>query len=142
MSTTTTTRFLRRIGIDSYEAHINGYVAAIIWRAGNSTDDPFGAAFTDPDKTLLGYDSDPVRLATRIVDGEFDSRIADARCEVISWNDQEMGCTHTVVIYAHPSQQEIDRFTTDDPHGAIEALREVQAIPTEERWAIYAARSW
>lgn len=142
MSTSATTRFLRPTGIDSYEVHINGYVAATIWRAANNTDDPFGAAFTDPDKTRLGYDSNPVRLATRIAEGEFDSKIEDARFEVITCDEPEMGRTHTVVIYAHPSQQEVDRFTTDDAHGAVEAFREVQTTPIEERWAIYGARGW
>lgn len=138
----TATRFLRSTDIDSYEVHINGYHAATIWREDNDSDRSFAAAFPDPDNTLLGHDSNPIRLATRIADGEFDSKIADVRFAVLPCDDPEMGCTHTVVIYAHPSQQEVDRFTTDDPYGAVQAYREVQTIPMDERWAIYAARGW
>jgi hypothetical protein len=139
---TSISRFLRPTGIDEYEVHINGYVAATIWRVGNRTDDPFGAAFTDPDNSFLGHDANPLRLAMRIADGEFDSKVNDARFEIIPWDEPEMGCTHTVVIYAHPSQQEVERFTTEDPHGAVQAFREVQMIPMEERWEMCFARGW
>ena len=52
-----------------------------------------------------------------------------------------MGCTHLVVMIGDEGE-EIERFTTDDPYGAVEAARYCQALPLEQRWAEDAARGW
>lgn len=137
-----TTRFLRPTGPDSYEVYVAGHAAAIIWRAGSDVDALFVAALRSADTTFLGYDSTPIRLAKRIAKGEFDCKIEEVRLEVMPCDEPEVGCTHIITVYAHPSQQEVDRFATDDPHRALEALREVETVSMEQRWAIYAARGW
>lgn len=69
--------------------------------------------------------------------------------EIIPLPEPEMGATHLVIQtewrVAPPDEtwpvetlvpgDEIDRWTTDDPYGAVEAARECQAISLEERWA-------
>lgn len=81
----------------------------------------------------------------------------DFRFEITPWDEPEMGCTHTVRVIElvlEPPNADwpvetvrdgdvIESFTTDDPYGAVEAAREVQAMPDlEERWALYAERGW
>lgn len=47
-----------------------------------------------------------------------------------------------VEVFAVPSGERLESFTTSDPYGAVEAAREAQAIPFEERMALYADRGW
>jgi hypothetical protein len=48
------------------------------------------------------------------------------------------------LLYGSPGDQgaEIERFTTDDPYGAVEAAREAQSLTLEERFDLYADRGW
>jgi len=36
----------------------------------------------------------------------------------------------------------LEVFVTNSPYDEVEAAREVQCIPMEERWAMYAERGW
>jgi hypothetical protein len=65
----------------------------------------------------------------------------DFRFEITPIEEPEMGCTHLVVVIGDEGE-EIERFTTDDPYGAVEAAREAQAFTLEERFAMYAERGW
>jgi len=67
----------------------------------------------------------------------------DFRFEIIEHEEPEMGCTHTVIV--HETDDDggdtgvvLERFTTDDPYGAVEAAREAQAFTLEERFERYA----
>jgi len=66
----------------------------------------------------------------------------DFRFEITEVPEPEMGCTHLVVVIEHGTEIELERFTTDNPWGAVEAAREAQAIPLEERLDMYAERGW
>lgn len=83
--------------------------------------------------------------------------IVDFRFEIVALEEPEVGCTHLVrvisLVEVPPDErwpvativdgEVLETFTTDDPYGAVEAAREVQAIPDiEERWALYAERGW
>jgi hypothetical protein len=48
------------------------------------------------------------------------------------------------LLYGSPGDhgEEIERFTTDDPYGAVEAAREAQSLTLEERFDLYADRGW
>ncbi len=64
----------------------------------------------------------------------------DFRFIITAWDEPELGCTHTV-IRVDDRGFEAERFTTDDPYGAVEAFREYQAMPDlEERLNYYAER--
>ena len=65
----------------------------------------------------------------------------DFRFEIIEIEEPEMGCTH-LVIQIDDQGEEIERFTTDNPYGAVEAAREAQAFTLEERLDMYAERGW
>ena len=58
----------------------------------------------------------------------------DFRFEILALPEPEMCCTHLVVMIDDEGE-EIERFTTDDPYGAVEAARYCQAVPLEQRWA-------
>jgi hypothetical protein len=71
----------------------------------------------------------------------------DFRFEIEEVPEPEMGCTHLVtmieLVVMPPDEtwpvetvidgEIIERFTTDDPYGAVEAAREVQVFTFEER---------
>lgn len=50
--------------------------------------------------------------------------------------------THWLGMYSHLTDELVESHITGDPYGFIEAMREAQAIPMEERWAMYADRGW
>ena len=71
----------------------------------------------------------------------------DFRFEIITLPEPELGCTHRVrqierVVTPADDQWPVatlvdgdvmEDFTTDDPYGFVEAAREAQAHPLEER---------
>lgn len=72
---------------------------------------------------------------------------ADFRFEIRAIDEPEMGCTHIVILReldaaGNDTGVVLDRFTTDDPYGAVEAAREAQEYTLEERFDIYAQRGW
>lgn len=80
----------------------------------------------------------------------------DFRFEILAMEEPELGETHRVTMVAWdlaaPDEtwpcetlvegEVLESFTTDDPYGAVEAAREAQTIPFEERMATYAERGW
>ena len=71
----------------------------------------------------------------------------DFRFEIEPIEEPEMGCTHIVTMIENGPNGErleateltvLDRFTTDNPYGAVEAAREAQAYSLEERFDLYA----
>lgn len=61
----------------------------------------------------------------------------DFRFEIIAFEEPEMGSTHLVIQHETTDAGvdtgvEMERFTTDDPYGAVEAARVSQAsqVPT------------
>jgi hypothetical protein len=76
----------------------------------------------------------------------------DFRLEIITLEEPEMGETHLVnmielVLVPANDQWPVDTiidgdliesFTTDDPHGTVEAAREAQMYTLEERFDRYA----
>lgn len=65
----------------------------------------------------------------------------DFRFIIQALDEPEIGCTHLVIVVGDDGE-DIERFTTDDPYGAVEAAREAQAFTLEERFDMYAARGW
>jgi hypothetical protein len=63
------------------------------------------------------------------------------RFEIIELEEPELGATH-LVITIDDKGEEIERFTTDNPYGAVEAAREAQSLTLEERFDFYADRGW
>lgn len=128
------TRSLRRLTAARFQVLINDLVAAVLHVTPAGVD-----VFIEADtvRLLVSVKGTVADVARRLAEGEFDD---DFRFEIYPWDEPEMGCTHTLVQIATPSQIEVERFTTDDPYGNIEAAREAQAIPFEERMAIYADR--
>ena len=66
----------------------------------------------------------------------------DFRFEIEAIPGPEMGCTHLVTVIEHGTENILERFTTDDPYGAVEAAREAHAFTLEERFDMYAERGW
>lgn len=93
----------------------------------------------DAQGAYLASGNDPVALAKRLADGEFDN---DFRFEITTNPEpDDPGSTHFLVQYSVPSQREMIHLTTGDPYGFIEAARERQAVPDlEDRLALYAER--
>lgn len=58
----------------------------------------------------------------------------DFRIEIDAWDEPELDCTHTV-YFIDDRGFLMESFTTDDPHGAVEAARYCQTTPLEQRWA-------
>jgi len=50
----------------------------------------------------------------------------DFRFEIIEHEEPELGCTHTVIVIDDRGEV-LERFTTDDPYGAVAAAREAQS---------------
>jgi len=65
----------------------------------------------------------------------------DVRFEITALNEPELGCTHFVIVVDDRGEA-VERFTTDNPYGAVEACREAQAFTLEERFELYAERGW
>jgi hypothetical protein len=65
----------------------------------------------------------------------------DVRFYITPVPEPELGCTHLVVI-VDDAGAAVERFTTDDPYGAVEACREAQTMTLEERFDYYAERGW
>lgn len=57
----------------------------------------------------------------------------DFRFDITALPEPELGATHIVLVIAHGSGRVLERHITDDPYGLVEAAREAQAIPYEER---------
>ena len=55
--------------------------------------------------------------------------------------EPELGAIHLVITIDDKGEQ-IERFTTDNPYGAVEAAREAQSLTLEERFDLYADRGW
>lgn len=74
--------------------------------------------------------------------------LPDFRFEITALDEPEMGCTHFVRMIEFPGpdwpcETVIESFTTDNPYGAVEAARELQAYPDmEERFAMYYERGF
>lgn len=71
----------------------------------------------------------------------------DFRFEIIESPEPELGATHLVIVHeldrdGNDTGLELERFTTDDPYGAVEAAREAQTTTLEERFTMYAERGW
>lgn len=67
----------------------------------------------------------------------------DFRFEItVNPEPDDPSTTHFVEVFGVPSGERLEAFTTGDPYGAVEAAREAQAIPFEERMALYADRGW
>lgn len=65
----------------------------------------------------------------------------DVRFLITELEEPEMGATHLVRVIDDRGD-EAERFTTDDPYGAVEACREAQNTTLEERFDMYAERGW
>lgn len=68
--------------------------------------------------------------------------INDFRFIIETMPEPELGATYMVTVVAHGSGRQLERFTTDHPYDEVEAAREAQAIPFEERMDMYAERGW
>ncbi len=70
----------------------------------------------------------------------------DFRFEIVEYEEPEVSCTHLVIVHETRDGQDtgtiLERFTTDDPCGAVEAAREAQEFTLEERFDLYAERGW
>lgn len=147
MNSTETSNFLRPLGNDQYAVFIDGEQVAtfdIRLEEGRFTyTERVYITGTDnqviADVEINGEDSH-VRLAQRLADGEFDN---DFRYEITpNPEPSEPADLFFVRRIATPSQKVIESFTTDDPYRDVEAAREVQNIPMEERWDMYAERGY
>lgn len=87
----------------------------------------------DGSRRFLADGYDPVGLAKRLADGEFDH---DFRFEYVANPEPDQPSDmYFISRFATPSQQELESFTTDDPGREIGAARYCQTVPLEERWA-------
>lgn len=67
----------------------------------------------------------------------------DVRFEVVrNPEPDDAASTHWLGMYSHHTGELIESHITGDPYGFIEAFREVQCIPLEERLDMYAARGF
>lgn len=62
----------------------------------------------------------------------------DFRFEIIALPEPELGCTHLVIQHettdaGEDTGVEMERFTTDNPYGAVEAARVSQASQEDVR---------
>ena len=63
----------------------------------------------------------------------------DFRFEITLLEEPDPGCTHLVVMIGDQGEV-LERFTTDNPYGAVEAAREAQEFTLEERLDMAFAR--
>lgn len=131
------TRCLRPLSSDRYQVIINNLVAAVLLATADGADI---FILADEVRKLTSAQGELLDIARRLAEGEFDN---DFRFEITrNPEPDDPASMYFVAIYATPSQQVTERYTTDRPYDDVAAAREAQAIPFEERMALYAERGW
>lgn len=113
--------FLRPLRADVFQVHINDTVAAIVRQTGAFTIEVW--TLRDAPHLLVTLsDADPVNVAHRIAEGEFDD---DFRFDISDAPDEDGN--YWLEQIATPSQTSLYSSLMHDPYGFVAAERQCQA---------------
>jgi hypothetical protein len=127
-------RRLRRVATAAWGISVNDETIGTVQEPTTGTFYAYPSTMFDgPAATRYFRDTTAVGAARALCEWA-EGQLDDFFFDIDAIDEPEMGATHVVAIAARGSGRLIERFTTDDPYGAVEAARYCQSTPLEARW--------